>query len=53
MNEPTPDWKAIEAEYRGTTYTLREMADRHGVSVADICKHARGEKQPASREEVR
>lgn len=36
-----PDWKAIEAEYRTSDWSLRDIAARHGVTVAEICERAK------------
>jgi hypothetical protein len=45
-----PDWDAIEAEYRTSDWSLRDIAAKHGVTVAAICERA---KKPAESREVR
>jgi len=49
---PTPDWKAIEVDYRSGGYSLRELARRHGCDHSSIANRAarhgwrRGEDSP-------
>ena len=37
----SPDWERIELDYRAGVKTLREIADKSGITHAAICKRAK------------
>lgn len=44
------DWEAIERDYRADTFTLRELADKHGTDAATISRRIKKDRaQDASR----
>ena len=40
-NGPRRDWEAVERDYRTGRYTLRELDAKHGISYAEISRHAK------------
>jgi hypothetical protein len=38
---PRRDWEAVERDYRTGRYTLRELDAMHGISYAEISRHAK------------
>lgn len=48
------DWNAIREEYiRDESSSYRKLAQKYGVGIATICKHAKDEKWAEQREQVK
>lgn len=48
------DWNVIREEYiRGESSSYRKLAQKYGVGIATICKHAKDEKWAELREQVK
>lgn len=48
------DWNVIREEYiRDESSSYRKLAQKHGVGIATICKHAKDEKWAELREQIK